>query len=141
MTFIAADGTVVGDSAETLAGVAAMENHHDRPEVVAARAAGIGQSRRYSATLKIDMLYVAVAVHHPAIAFVRVALPVTDVRHQLQSVLMATLAALGVALLGGAAMAWIFSGADRPPRPRGGRDRAALPERRHDTAASRLRRR
>jgi two-component system phosphate regulon sensor histidine kinase PhoR len=110
VTFIAADGTVVGDSAETLAGLAAMENHHDRPEIVAARATGIGQSRRYSATLKIDMLYVAVAVRHPAIAFVRVALPVTDVRHQLRSVLMATLAALGVALLGGAAMAWLFSG-------------------------------
>jgi two-component system, OmpR family, phosphate regulon sensor histidine kinase PhoR len=110
VTFIAPDGTVVGDSAETLAGVAAMENHHDRPEVVQARAAGIGQSRRYSATLKIDMLYVAAAVHHPAIAFVRVALPLTDVRHQRQTVLTATLTALGVALPGAAALAWIFSG-------------------------------
>jgi two-component system phosphate regulon sensor histidine kinase PhoR len=110
VTFIAADGTVVGDSAETLAGVAAMENHHDRPEVVAARANGIGQSRRYSATLKIDMLYVASAVRHPSIAFVRVALPLSDVRHQLQSVLTATLTALGVALIGAVLMAWIFTG-------------------------------
>jgi two-component system, OmpR family, phosphate regulon sensor histidine kinase PhoR len=110
VTFIAADGTVVGDSAETLAGIAAMENHHDRPEVVAARATGVGQSRRYSATLKIDMLYVAAAVRHPIIAVVRIALPLTDVRHQLQAVLTATLAALGVALLGGAALAWMFSG-------------------------------
>ena len=55
------------------------------------------------------MLYVAVPVQHPAIAFVRVALPLTDVRHQLQAVLTATLTALGVALLGGAAIAWIFS--------------------------------
>jgi two-component system phosphate regulon sensor histidine kinase PhoR len=110
VTFIAADGTVVGDSAETLAGIAAMENHHDRPEVVAARANGIGQSRRYSATLKIDMLYVASAVRHPAIAFVRVALPLSGVRHQLQSVLTATLTALGVALLGAVLMAWIITG-------------------------------
>jgi two-component system phosphate regulon sensor histidine kinase PhoR len=110
VTFIAADGTVVGDSAETLAGVAAMENHHDRPEVAAARANGVGRSQRSSATLKIDMLYVAVAVRHPAIAFVRVALPLTDVRHQLRTVLTATLTALAVALLGGAALAWIFSG-------------------------------
>ncbi len=110
VTFIAADGTVIGDSSESLAGVAAMENHHDRPEVAAARADGIGRSQRYSATLKIDMLYVAVAVRHPRIGFVRVALPLTDVRHQLQAILTATLAALGVALLGGAALAWIFSG-------------------------------
>jgi len=110
VTFIAADGTVVGDSAETLAGVAAMENHHDRPEVVAARASGIGRARRSSATLKIDMLYVAVAVRHPAIAFVRIALPLTDIRHQLRTVLTTTLTALAVAMLGGAALAWIFSG-------------------------------
>jgi two-component system phosphate regulon sensor histidine kinase PhoR len=109
VTFIAPDGRVVGDSAETLAGVAAMENHAQRPEVVDALKTGIGRSRRYSTTLKIDMLYVAVPVTHPAIAVVRVALPLTDVRHQLQTVLTATLAALGVALVGGAAIAWVFS--------------------------------
>jgi two-component system phosphate regulon sensor histidine kinase PhoR len=109
VTFIAADGRVVGDSAETLEGVAAMENHADRPEVIAARTAGIGRARRYSATLKIDMLYVAVPVRHPSIAFVRVALPLTDVRNQLQAVLTATLAALGLALIGAAAIAWFLS--------------------------------
>jgi two-component system, OmpR family, phosphate regulon sensor histidine kinase PhoR len=109
VTFIAADGRVVGDSAETLDGVAAMENHADRPEVVAARASGLGRSRRYSATLKIDMLYVAVPVRHPSIAFVRVALPLTDVRHQLQTVLTATLAALSLALIGAGAIAWFLS--------------------------------
>jgi two-component system phosphate regulon sensor histidine kinase PhoR len=109
VTFIAMDGRVVGDSSETLDAVAAMENHARRPEVVDAGAGGLGRSRRYSAALKIDMLYVAVPVRHPAIAFVRVALPLTDVRHQLQPVLTATLPALSVALLGGAAIAWIFS--------------------------------
>ena len=109
VTFIAPDGRVLGDSAETLEGLAALENHAQRPEVVEARVQGLGRSQRYSATLKIDMLYVAVPVQHPAIAFVRVALPLTDVRHQLRTVLTATLTALGVALLGGAAIAWIFS--------------------------------
>ena len=109
VTFIAADGRVLGDSSETLEGVAGMENHGRRPEVVDARAAGLGRARRYSDTLKIDMLYVAVPVTHPAIAFVRLALPLTDVRHQLRSVLMATFAALGIALLGGGLIAWIFS--------------------------------
>jgi len=103
------DGRVVGDSAETLEGVAAMENHQQRPEVLEAGRRGLGRSQRYSATLKIDMLYVAVPVRHPAIAFVRVALPLTDVRDQLRPVLTATLTALSVALLGAAALAWIFS--------------------------------
>ena len=109
VTFIAADGKVVGDSAETLDGVLAMENHAQRPEVASARTSGLGRARRYSATLKIDMLYVAVPVKHHAIAFVRVALPLTDVGHQLQAVLTSTLAALGLALLGGTAIAWFFS--------------------------------
>ena len=103
VTFIAPDGRVVGDSSESLDGIAAMENHGQRPEVVEARQRGIGQSQRHSGTLKIDMLYVAVPVQHPAIAFVRVALPLTDVRLQLQTVLTATLTALGIALLSGAA--------------------------------------
>src|SRR5882757_6282266 len=84
VTLIAMDGRVLGDSSETLDAVAAMENHAQRPEVVDAGARGLGRSRRYSATLKIDMLYVAVPVRHQAIAFVRVALPMTDIRNQLQ---------------------------------------------------------
>ena len=109
VTFIAADGRVVGDSSEPLDGVMAMENHGQRPEVLAAKASGLGVARRYSATLRIDMLYVAVPVNHPSMGFVRVALPLTDVRQQLQTVFTATVAALSIALIGGAAIAWIFS--------------------------------
>jgi two-component system phosphate regulon sensor histidine kinase PhoR len=109
VTFIASDGRVVGDSAETLEGVAAMENHAQRPEVVDARERGLGRAQRYSATLRIDMLYVAAPVKHPSIAFVRIALPLTDVRQQLNTVLTATVTALGFALLGGAAIAWMLS--------------------------------
>jgi two-component system, OmpR family, phosphate regulon sensor histidine kinase PhoR len=109
VTFIAPDGRVVGDSSEPLDGVMAMENHAQRPEVIAALTSGLGRSRRYSATLRIDMLYVAAPVNHPAIGFVRVALPLTDVRQQLQAVLTATLGALGFAMAGGAAIAWFLS--------------------------------
>ncbi len=109
VTFIAPDGRVVGDSSEPLDGVMAMENHAQRPEVIAALTSGLGRSRRYSATLRIDMLYVAAPVNHPAIGFVRVALPLTDVRQQLQAVFTATLGALGFAMAGGAAIAWFLS--------------------------------
>jgi two-component system phosphate regulon sensor histidine kinase PhoR len=109
VTLVAGDGRVVGDSAETLAGVAAMENHGARPEIVEARERGLGAARRHSDTLNIDMLYVAVPVAHPAIAFVRVALPLTNLRHQLETVLTVTLMALGVALAGAAAIGWMLS--------------------------------
>jgi len=109
VTFIAPDGRVVGDSSEPFDALAGMENHAQRPEVIDARRAGIGRSQRYSETLKIDMSYVAVPVKHPAIAFVRVALPLTTIRQQLRPVLTATLAALSVALVGGALIAWLFS--------------------------------
>src|SRR6059036_634628 len=78
VTLIAPDGQVLGDSAETLDGVRAMENHGSRPEVLDARTHGVGRARRYSSTLKIDMLYVAVPIRSPSIGFVRVALPLTS---------------------------------------------------------------
>src|SRR5262245_44743207 len=109
VTLIADDGRVVGDSSEPFEALAALENHAQRPEVIEARANGIGRARRYSATVKMDMLYVAVPVRQPPIAIVRVALPLTDVSSQLQAVLIATMVALGIALAGGAAIAWLFA--------------------------------
>jgi two-component system phosphate regulon sensor histidine kinase PhoR len=109
VTLIAPDGRVMGDSSETLEGVAAMENHGQRPEVVQARESGMGKAQRHSDTLKIDMLYVAVPVQHPAVAFVRMALPLTTVRQQLQSAFTVTLQALALALVGAVLIAWVFS--------------------------------
>ena len=109
VTFIARDGRIVGDSAESLAGVAAMENHGMRPEVIQAREKGIGMARRHSDTINVDMLYVAVPVTHPVIAFVRVALPLSSIRQQLAGTLVAATAALGIALLSAIAIGWLFS--------------------------------
>jgi two-component system, OmpR family, phosphate regulon sensor histidine kinase PhoR len=109
VTLIARDGRVLGDSAEAPAAVALMENHGARPEVVEARDQGLGKSRRHSDTVNVDMLYVAVPVAHPAVAFVRVALPLSGIRQQLRSVLTATLTALAVALAGAVVIGWIFS--------------------------------
>jgi two-component system phosphate regulon sensor histidine kinase PhoR len=109
VTFIAADGRVLGDSSESLEGVASMENHATRPEVLAAAESGLGRARRASATLNIDMLYVAVPVKHSDIAFARVALPLSDVSQQLRAVLTATLVALGVALVGSAGIAYVMT--------------------------------
>lgn len=56
ITFIAKDGTVIGDS-ET--NVRQMDNHALRDEIRQAKETGVGSSIRYSETLGENMLYVA----------------------------------------------------------------------------------
>jgi two-component system phosphate regulon sensor histidine kinase PhoR len=109
VTFITREGLVVGDSAETAAGVAAMENHAQRPEVVQARERGLGIARRHSDTINVDMLYVAVPVTHPTIAYVRVAVALSNIRQQLVSAISATLVALNVALISALVIGWVFA--------------------------------
>jgi two-component system, OmpR family, phosphate regulon sensor histidine kinase PhoR len=112
VTFIAPDGRVVGDSGLSTEALLTLENHSTRPEVQQARATGLGVARRYSATLDIDMLYVAVPVRNPAapdLSEVRLAVPLTEVRDQLaalrRTALIAAAAGLGSALL----LAWAAS--------------------------------
>jgi len=109
VTFITRQGIVVGDSAETAAGVASMENHAQRPEVVQARERGLGTARRHSDTINVDMLYVAVPVMHPTIAYVRVAVPLSSIRQELLGTLSATLVALNVALISALLIGWMLS--------------------------------
>ena len=59
LTVILPDGRVVGDSREK---PAVMDNHRDRPEIVAALARQTGTSTRFSATLDHLRMYVAVPV-------------------------------------------------------------------------------
>jgi two-component system, OmpR family, phosphate regulon sensor histidine kinase PhoR len=110
ITLIAPDGRVLGDSAESVEAVASMENHATRPEVVDAKTLGVGRSRRHSDTLNVDMLYVAVPVQTPEVGFVRVAVPLTGVRQQLQPIVNVTLVALGLALVAASVIAWVVSG-------------------------------
>jgi two-component system phosphate regulon sensor histidine kinase PhoR len=109
VTFIGADGRVVGDSAEALSALASLENHASLPEVMAAHETGLGRAQRYSATLRTDMLYVAVPVQHPSLAVVRVAVPLIDLTQELRTVLTATLTAFGLALAGAAALALLVT--------------------------------
>jgi two-component system, OmpR family, phosphate regulon sensor histidine kinase PhoR len=109
VTFVARDGSVVGDSAEDFAALATLENHATRPEVVDALRAGVGVSRRHSATVGTDMLYVAVPTSHPSIGIVRLALPLTDAARQIRSIRMSALLGFVVAIAFALAGAWVFS--------------------------------
>ena len=58
-TVIAADGRVLADSNED---PAAMDNHRDRPEIMAAANNGMGTSTRFSRTVAANSMYLAIPV-------------------------------------------------------------------------------
>ncbi|HWW82678.1 MAG TPA: ATP-binding protein [Vicinamibacterales bacterium] len=111
VTLVSQDGHVLADSLKDGEPVL-VESDDDRPELAGARANGLGESRRYDERLGTGVLYIAVplkSVTPGQVAFVRLALPLTDVRQQLGVVGESTLGALGLALLGGAGIAWLLS--------------------------------
>lgn len=74
VTVVDAMGRVLAESARE---PESMENHHDRPEILAADRDGFGHAVRVSASLSIEMLYTAVRIdesRHGKI-FVRLARP------------------------------------------------------------------
>ena len=112
VTFIAPDGTVVGDSDVGTAELPAVENHAARPEVQQAIREGVGIARRYSTTVRTDMLYVAVRVPHgaiPELSIVRLALPLTEIQEQLAAVRRVALIAFGVGTLIALGLSWLTS--------------------------------
>ena len=84
ITLINYDGAVLGDS-ESLPSL--MDNHLDRPELISAKNQSFGTARRFSQTLNQDMIYVAVKMETRGgkIGFLRLALPLTVVNMQIQS--------------------------------------------------------
>jgi two-component system phosphate regulon sensor histidine kinase PhoR len=119
VTFIAADGRVLGDSEVPLAGLGALENHRDRPEVAQALAGRAGSSMRWSATVHDRLMYVAVPLTFPdgTRGAARLAVPLADVDaalRQLRHLLLLALAvALVVAVVMSSSAAHLLSGALR----------------------------
>ena len=109
VTLIAPDGTVVGDSTQTVGELAALENHASRPEVAAASSSTVGVSQRYSTTVETDMLYVATRAAHPTVRYVRLALPLTEIDAQLRTIRTMTLVALAVAVPVALLTSWVLS--------------------------------
>ena len=81
VTIIDRQGRVIGDSEIPADKLAEVENHLDRPEVRQALAAGRGEAIRYSATIRTDMLYVAVPLEGQGEkrGIVRFSLPLSSV--------------------------------------------------------------
>jgi len=114
ITFIATDGTVLGESDEDRR---TMENHATRPEVIPALAGREGRAVRQSATLGRDLVYVAVPVLDGGrvIGVSRAALPLVAV-DALAARLAASLAAGAVAAAAVAiVLSWLLARAVTGP--------------------------
>ncbi|HJR58600.1 MAG TPA: ATP-binding protein [Vicinamibacterales bacterium] len=112
VTFIAADGSVIGDSGLTAEEMQAVENHGSRPEVLSAIATGLGVARRSSSSVGSEMLYVAVPVPNAAasdLQVVRLAMPLTEVQEQLAIVRRVMPAALLAGSAVALALSWIVA--------------------------------
>lgn len=85
ITLIDAKGRVFADSERD---VAKLENHLNRPEVQEARLKGTGKSVRFSDSLGIDMLYIAVAIKdgQGIKGYIRLARPLHDVQNVIERV-------------------------------------------------------
>jgi two-component system, OmpR family, phosphate regulon sensor histidine kinase PhoR len=84
VTLIRPDGVVIGDSSSD---PSTMENHLNRPEIIAALGGRDGLDTRLSATLSKMMVYAAVPVKSSGsvIGAVRLAIPLADISTELQS--------------------------------------------------------
>ena len=108
ITVILPNGRVVGDSEEN---PATMANHGDREEIRTAFNGGVGASVRYSDTLKMDMMYVALPLmkEQKLLGVLRTSLPVTAIDARIGAVrLRIAIGALLVALLA-SAVSWYVS--------------------------------
>ena len=105
ITIINTQGKVLADSQMSLSEVTQMENHASRVEVKTALLGQIGEATRYSATLNIDMLYVALPLkeNDSVKAVIRLALPLSGVKimlaHVRHAVLFSIIFAFGLAFV------------------------------------------
>jgi len=85
VTLVDVQGIVFADSEKEIAG---MENHLNRPEIQEARLKGSGKSVRFSKTLGVDMLYVAIPIKKSAqiTGYVRLSRPLHDIQSMIEKV-------------------------------------------------------
>ena len=106
VTLIASDGTVLADSHEN---ARAMDNHRDRPEVLAAFADGYGRSQRFSDTRGEDLTYVAVRPQWSAGIVLRLSEPVVQLEETVTAILTPVIVVTLLALIVAAGLSFGFS--------------------------------
>ena len=111
ITLIDRRGNVIGESQ---ADYNRMENHLDRKEVQQALKNELGEEIRFSATLRMDFLYIAIPSSQSDI-IIRVSVPLDQLRRIDRHILMFSLAGMAAGLLLSAILAWsLTSGIIKP---------------------------
>ena len=101
---------MLGDSEEDGAALAAMEDHSRRPEMLAAKGSRTPVLvRRYSTTTEDETLYSVIAIDHPALAYVRLSLPLTTIASEQRVVRWLAIAGVAASLPVAALLAWLIS--------------------------------
>jgi len=108
VTLVDERGAVFADSEKSVVG---LENHLYRPEIQEARLKQTGKSVRYSSTLGVNMLYVAVVIRDRGAikGYVRLARPLHDVQSAVGKVYQSILLAMLIGALLSLAVALFFS--------------------------------
>ena len=108
VTLVDAQGKVFADSEKD---VALLENHFSRPEVQEARLRGKGKSIRFSQSIGVDTLYVAITMKSkPQIAgYIRLARPLHDVQNAIEQVYQSIFLAMMIAAVIAFVIALFFS--------------------------------
>ena len=85
ITLIDAKGKVTADSEKS---AEALENHLNRPEVQEARVRGKGRSIRFSSSIGVDMLYIAIPIKNDSTitGYIRLARPLYEVRQSSEKI-------------------------------------------------------
>ncbi|WCK55519.1 ATP-binding protein [Aneurinibacillus sp. Ricciae_BoGa-3] len=98
ITIVDLQGKVLADSEND---PTKLPNHGNRPEIREAIRTGIGQSIRYSATMRYDMMYVAVPLkpNGKTIGVVRVSVTITTVQETIRKLWLSLVGVLIVTLL------------------------------------------
>lgn len=108
LTVIAPDGKVLADSDED---PLRMENHNDRPEIMAALAGKIVPSLRFSQTLQENLMYVAIPLQDEGnrIGVLRAAIPVTAMGQALSAIYQKIIWGSLIVALIAALVAWFIA--------------------------------
>jgi len=108
VTLVDAQGKVLADSEKD---VATMEDHFNRPELQEARLRGKGESIRFSQSIGVDMLYVAIAMKSKAqiTGYIRLARPLIDVQNAIEKVYQSIFLAMMIVAVIALIIALIFS--------------------------------
>ncbi len=100
VTFVGADGALLGDSEVPASALSTVENHAARPEIAAALRGERGFSTRNSATVGRRLIYAAIPIRSGGriVAVARIASPMEQLEHGLSRLRHMSIVAAGLAL-------------------------------------------